>query len=126
MSSHIDKRILDFLVRNELLNDPFEALSALDHVHNQASLVVSVLLQHMLIKLDPASSNSNQEGVIASMLLDVASFSSNQVESALDLFDREFNVELLDIRRDSFINLVSFSRLEFDWCIREQVFTLLI
>lgn len=49
---------MNLLVLNELLNNPLETFTTFDHVNDKHSLVVFVLFQDVVLKLDIATTNS--------------------------------------------------------------------
>ena len=51
------KASMDLFVINKLLNNPLKAFTTLDHVNDEHSLVVLVLFQNVILKLDVATTN---------------------------------------------------------------------
>ena len=123
---HVNKLVRDLPVGDELLNDPLEALSALDHVNNEHALVISVLLENVLLELDVAATDADHERIVVRVLLDVQSLRSNQVKVIFDQNNWELDLELLNVEFDLLIDLVTLSWLESHWRVREQVVALLV
>ena len=123
---HVNKLVGDLSVGDELLNDPLKALSTLDHVNNKHSLVVSVLLENVLLKLNVASTDANHERIIVRILLDIQSFRSNQVKVIFDQYNWELDHQFLNVKSDLLVDLVTFSWLELHGSVGEQVVALLV
>ena len=108
----INKLIRDIPVGDELLNDPLKALSTLKHVNNEYSLIISIQLENMVLKLDVATTNANHERIIVRVLLDIQSFRSNQVKVIFDQYNWELDHQFLNVESDLLVDLVTFSWLE--------------
>ena len=80
MRLQLDELVGDFLVELELLDNPLEALSALDHVDDQHSLVVSVILFNMFHEFNVSTTDSYQERIIILVLLDSQSVAADQIK----------------------------------------------
>ena len=110
---------MNLLVLNELLNNPLEAFATFDHVNDKHSLVVLVLFQDVVLKLDIATTNSRQERFGIRVLLDVQSLTSNEIQVIMNLFNWKLDIELLNVEMNLLVNLVAPSWLESDWCLVE-------
>jgi hypothetical protein len=85
----------DGSVIDKAVNNLLESLITLDHVNDESSLEVSVVLNEVLLERLVAVSNSNQETVPSDFK--IQSLRSNQVKVGFDVFDWNCNLHLIDI-----------------------------
>jgi len=89
--------IHDLLAVHELVDDPLETLSALNHVSYQLSLIVSLELLDVIFKFNISATNFDHEVIIVNVLLDILSLRSNHVEVALDMLDWDLDIILKNV-----------------------------
>ena len=62
---------MDLFASYKHLDDPFQALTTLDHVHHEHTLVESILSQYLFLKVFVAATNAHQELPIVYILFDI-------------------------------------------------------
>ena len=124
LATHVLHLVANLLPGNQLINDPLQALATLNHVHHKHSLIVSVLLQDVVLDLDFAGAGADDQGVVGGLLLDGEFLAAEEVLVALDVHDRELDVEGLSVELDFLVCFVALARLEVNGCVPEEIVAL--
>ena len=115
---------LDRLVFHEAVHNILKIFSTLDHVDNEHSLEIAIILNDVFLERLITSANSKEQAVS----LDFAnkSLRSHQVVVIFDPENGESDVHLIDVLRDQIINRLSRSWLELHRSISKNILTLLV
>jgi len=95
----------DGSVIDKAVNHLLKSLITLDHVDDESSLEISIVLNEVLLERLVAIPNSHQKAVPSDFK--VQSLGSNQVKVALNVLDWDCNLHLIDVVGEQGVNLVS-------------------
>ena len=101
---------LNRLVLYKAINNVFEVFSTLDHVNDEHSLEIAIILDDIFLERLVSSANSKQQAV--SFDFNNESLRSYQEVVVLDPKNWESDLHLINVLRDQFVNWLSRSCLE--------------
>lgn len=116
--------VLDLLALQKLLDNPLEALTALDHVADESALEVLAVSRHVVLESFVAATDAHRDLFV--LLLDVEALRTNQIECIFDVNDGNGQDVLLHKFVDLLVELVGLAGHKLDRGIAEELFTLLI
>lgn len=116
--------VLDLLTLQELLDDPLEALTTLDHVADKCALEVPALSRHVVIESLVAATDADRKLII--LLLHVQTLRADKVQSALNVDDGNGQPVLVHDLANVLVELVGLASNELDGRLAEELIALLI